>query len=84
MNAAIDSCTISDYIYYMRHKGLALQPQMVMINFYSNDLVDLKNWKKPKYVILVEEQKFDLLRTLKLMNWMRLFRPWEMEARHRR
>ncbi len=41
LNAGIPGYTIEDEISYLRDKGLALQPDVVILGFYTNDIFDL-------------------------------------------
>jgi len=41
LNAGIPGYTIEDELSYIREKGLALQPDLVILGFYTNDIFDL-------------------------------------------
>lgn len=41
LNAGMPGYTITDELAYLRDKGLALQPDLVILGFYTNDVFDL-------------------------------------------
>lgn len=41
-NAGIGSTGIKDHWYYLKERGIDLQPNVVIMNFYGNDLGDIK------------------------------------------
>ena len=83
-NAGLGSSTAPDYLYYLNKKGLALKPDLVLLNFYNNDLAELKGWKTPVYEKVIDENIFSIADTIKLAKFMRIFRKWELAYRYRR
>ncbi|OGX09126.1 MAG: hypothetical protein A2Z88_00200 [Omnitrophica WOR_2 bacterium GWA2_47_8] len=83
LNAGVGSATITDYIYYLKVKGLALRPDLVTINFCTNDLGEMKK-DKPLYQKMKEDNKFSLGKTIKLTKFMRIFRKFELDYRFNR
>ncbi len=83
-NSGVGNTTIADHLYYLKEKGLTLKPNFVVINFCANDVTDLKNWHKPMYEKMKEENVFSLMKTLKLAAFMRIFREGELAYRYRR
>ena len=84
LNAGIGSTTIADHIYYLNKKGLALHPDLVIINFCPNDLEELTGWKGPLYEKMIRENSFSPVKTVKLANFMRVFRKMELAYRYKR
>jgi hypothetical protein len=41
LNAGIGSTGINDHYYYLKERGLALNPDIVIVNFFGNDIDDL-------------------------------------------
>lgn len=82
LNAGIGSATITDYLYYLQEKGLALQPDLVIVNFSSNDLGEMER-RVPLYQKIIEENRFEFWRTIKLTKFMRFFRKFGLQNRYR-
>jgi len=83
LNAGVGSATISDYLYYLNLKGLSLKPDLVTINFCSNDLAELSR-TTPLYQKMKEENIFSFFKTFKLTKFMRIFRKAELARRFKR
>jgi lysophospholipase L1-like esterase len=84
LNAGVGGATLPDYLYYLRHKGLILHPDVVILNFCYNDVQDIGSKKAPVYQQMIDENKFSLSRKLKLMKMMRMFRHFEVAYRYHR
>ena len=84
LNAGIGSTTILDHLHYLKVKGLSLKPNLVILNFYDNDLIELGEWRNPLYGRMIDENKFSLAKTIKLAKFMRIFRRMELAVRYRR
>ena len=82
LNAGIGSATIPDYLDFLERKGAALQPAVVVVQFFDNDVGQLADWKRPIYEEMIEKSKFSLERQLKLLNVLRVFRKWELGLRY--
>lgn len=81
LNAGVGSSTIADHLYFLRTKGLALNPDLVVINFCDNDLKELQEWQEPLYERLKEKSALSLFERFKLTAMMRIFR--EMDVRRK-
>ncbi len=81
LNAGVGATTLSDYLYHLKKKGLALKPDLVAISFCENDLNGLD--EAPYYERVKKKSAFDLARTVKLAKFMRVFRKWELARRYR-
>ncbi len=46
LNAGISGYTISDELAYLKEKGLALKPDLIVLMFYPNDIYDLRRDKR--------------------------------------
>ena len=84
LNAGLGGVSIRDYLYYLKLKVPALRPDVVVLNFCYNDVVDIDRHKVPQYQRMIDENKFSLSRTLKRMKMMRMFRRFEMDYRYGR
>ncbi|VAW18121.1 hypothetical protein MNBD_BACTEROID05-538, partial [hydrothermal vent metagenome] len=71
-NAGIGSTTIRDHLYYIKEKGLALNPDIVITNFYGNDLFELDR-EKPYYKEILEWESPSFNRLFKRTKFMRAF-----------
>lgn len=83
-NAGIGGATITDYLEYLKVKGLTLNPSVVVVQFFDNDIQNLTDWKESKYDEMIEKSAFSFERQFKLMNFMRIFRKMELNARWKR
>lgn len=83
LNAGIGGGTVTDYLYYLKVRGLQFKPQVVTLNFCTNDFGEM-NREKPLYQMQIEEGVFDLFETVKLAKFMRVFRKFELEHRYQR
>jgi len=82
LNAGVGGGVLSDYLYYLKVKGLALKPDMVIISFCENDLEGLD--KSPLYERMQNENVSSFGKTLKLTKFMRVFRKIELSYRYQR
>jgi lysophospholipase L1-like esterase len=83
LNAGVGGGTISDYLYYLKLKGLRFKPDLVLINFCPNDLGEL-NRKVPLYEKIKNENIFSLAKTIKLAKLLRVFRKFEVNYKYHR
>ena len=84
LNAGIGGGTASDYIYYLKEKGLALKPDIVIMNFCPNDIKGILSSKAPLYEKMIQENQFSLFKTIKLLKIMRMFRRFEVNYKYHR
>jgi lysophospholipase L1-like esterase len=49
LNAGVPGYTIADQLAYMRDKGLRLDPDLVIVGFYTNDIIDYLPQKRDIY-----------------------------------
>ncbi len=84
LNAAAGGASLPDYLYYLKEKGLALRPDVIVLNFACNDVVEIGSRDTPLYKKMIEDSAFSISRTLKKMKMMRMMRRFEMAHRYRR
>lgn len=82
LNAGVGWSTITDFLYYLKIKGLGLKPHLVVLSFCENDLHGLDD--EPVYERLKKSVKFSVFKTIKLANFMRIFRKAELQRRYAR
>lgn len=82
LNAGVGSTTMTDFLHYLKVKGLGLKPQLVTFSFCENDLVEMQD--VPFYERLLRENVFSLEKTFKLAKFMRVFRKFELAKRYQR
>jgi lysophospholipase L1-like esterase len=82
LNAGVGSTTITDFLYYLKVKGLQLKPNLVTISFCENDLVEFRD--PPLYERIQAENVTSFFKSVKLMKVMRVFRKLELAYRYRR
>ncbi|MFH1847185.1 MAG: SGNH/GDSL hydrolase family protein [Candidatus Omnitrophota bacterium] len=83
LNAGVGSSTVTDCLYYLKNKGLELYPDVVIMNFCPNDLPEMKR-EIPLYEKMIEENIFSVFKTIKLMNFLRMFRSFEVQYKYKR
>ncbi|MBF0484180.1 MAG: SGNH/GDSL hydrolase family protein [Candidatus Omnitrophica bacterium] len=76
LNAGIGNTTITDHLAYLQNKGLSLHPDVVIINFCSNDIAELSGRSKPLYGQLISKTSNPLSQWWQNMPLNRSFRRW--------
>lgn len=83
LNAGIPGYTIEDELSYLKDKGLALQPDIVILGFYTNDIFDLHPTMRQYFarsVVLAPAQPINAPSGLRdwLQNHVALYNLWRL------
>ncbi len=73
LNAGVPGYTIADSLAYLRDKGLALEPDMVILGFYTNDIFDMEPVMRQYFardVVLRQAQPIILAEQNPVRQWM--------------
>ncbi|MBF0478081.1 MAG: SGNH/GDSL hydrolase family protein [Candidatus Omnitrophica bacterium] len=74
LNAGIGSTTITDHLAYLKLRGLSVKPDIVVINFCSNDISELKNQTQTLYEKLLSHKDAGGIKNANSLPIFRAFR----------
>lgn len=83
LNAGLGGTAIHDVVYYLKKKGLELNPNMIVVNYSTNDFDDLLR-EIPIYEEIKKDRLTGFKRTFKQSNFGRAFRKVYVHFKYRR
>jgi len=82
-NGGVGGAMVSDCFYYLKRKGLSLKPDIVVMNFCTNDLDEIKR-ALPLYQEMLSSSRLSIFEKIKLTKFMRMFRKLEIAYKYQR